>query len=91
MVEQWEMSGVLAPNRLWEEGQPTFSGHCIIGDQSYLISGWLKKEVSGEEFISLSFRDMDAAQDANDGNEVKPSLPEGGAGRAIAPHAPKDC
>ncbi len=63
MAEKWEMSGVLAKNRLWEEGQPTLSGHCIIGDQSYLISGWLKKSVNGEEFLSLSFRVMDAAQE----------------------------
>ncbi len=59
-AEVWEMSAILGPNRLRERSDdPTHRGHCIIGDQSFLILGWRKQDSGGEAFLHLSFRDLE--------------------------------
>ncbi len=61
--ESWEMSGVLGPNRLREGGdEPTHRGHCIIGDASFLISGWCKEDPQGD-YLLLTFCELEASED----------------------------
>ncbi len=61
--EIWEMSGVLGPNRLSADpDDPTHRGHCIIGDQSFLISGWRKEDLQGD-YLLLAFRELEASED----------------------------
>ena len=61
--ESWEMSGILGPNRLSEDpDDPTHRGHCIIGDLSFLISGWCKEDPQGG-YLLLTFRELEASED----------------------------
>lgn len=54
----WKMSGILGPNGLREDpNEPAQKGHCIIGDQSFLISGWDKTGPEGK-YLVLTFHEL---------------------------------
>jgi len=60
--EQKDMTGAVFNNRKKEkETHPDRTGDCTIDGKKYWISGWVKRDRDGKQFLSLSFKPKDAA------------------------------
>jgi hypothetical protein len=60
--EQKDMTGAVFNNRKKEkETHPDRTGDCTIDGKKYWISGWVKQDRDGKQFLSLSFKPKDAA------------------------------
>lgn len=60
--EQRELSGSIFVNdRKEKDSHPDFKGQCLIDGKPYWVSGWKKKTGEGKTWLSLSFKEKDAA------------------------------
>lgn len=59
--EQKDMTGsVFANPRKEKDTHPDRTGDCTIDGQKYWISGWVKQDRNGKQYLSLSFKPKDA-------------------------------
>lgn len=55
--EQKDMSGSIFNNTKKEKDtHPDRTGDCTIGGRKYWISGWVKQDRNGKQYLSLAFK-----------------------------------
>lgn len=75
--EQKDMTGsVFANSRKEKDTHPDRTGDCTIDGKKYWISGWVKQDKNGKQYLSLSFK----SKDAIDRPASKPVAPRKSAG-----------
>lgn len=71
--EQKDMSGsVFANSRKEKDTHPDRTGDCTIDGKKYWISGWVKQDKNGKQYLSLSFKPKDAAPASRGSAPVAP-------------------
>ena len=85
--EQRELSGSIFVNdRKEKDSHPDFKGQCLIDGKSYWVSGWKKKTGEGKTWLSLAFKEKDAAPKAQEPDGFDDTPQSGGsAPRKAAP------
>ena len=69
--EQRELSGSIFVNdRKEKDSHPDFKGQCLIDGKSYWVSGWKKKTGEGKTWLSLAFKEKDAAPKQETGGDA---------------------
>lgn len=59
--ERKDLSGAVFKNKKKEKDtHPDRTGDCLIDGKEYWISGWIKQDRNGEQFMSLAFKPKDA-------------------------------
>jgi hypothetical protein len=82
--EQKDNSGSVFQNtRKEKDTHPDRTGSARIGGVDYWVSGWLKKDKNGSQYLSLSFKPKDGNQMASLRDDLRSNSPQAPArGRA---------
>lgn len=71
--EQKDNSGSIFNNdRKERDAQPDRTGSAMIGGVAYWVSGWVKQDRNGNQYLSLAFKPKEAKQE-----RAEPSKPTG--------------